>query len=499
MRLLTDNTATATTLAFRNFRAARASFERAAVLKRWDRGEQLQVDPTESPTNADWTGRPFQPKNTGTEYKDLISRSPGAWGGLVVRSMAQTAYVQGIRRSGITENLPVWQYWKRNGMDAKQISLHRGALAQGQSFAVVEPGADPLTGQKMPRVSLYSAERMAAFYSEERDDWPAFAIWAQKRLPSPRTDERGGWDVVLIDEKGYHYLSCVADGERQEEWTFIETRAHPFAVPPVVRFVGELDLEGNATGVIEPVIPILRRIDQDTFDRLIVQRYGAWKVRWISGMATPDAEDELELRVQDLLTSPSKDTKFGTLEETQIDGFLKSGQNDLRELSALAQIPPHHLLGLSDNLQAEALAAAEAGLQRRSLDFRITNGESYERLFRLMAIMDPTMVSDAQAYDLEIDWRDTESRSFLQAVQGLGIAASQLGVPLEMLWKKMPNWTEADQANALQAVESGAADALIEQIKLVMQSRTTLGGGAGGGTTPSPMDQGEARRDAASQ
>src|SRR5690606_41700547 len=71
--------------------------------------------------------------------------------------------------------------------------------------------------------------------------------------------------------------------------------ALPICVCPVVRFANQLDLEGRTPGEVEPFIPIMGRIDQTTFDRLLIQRHASWKVRTVSGMTLPD-EDEAQYR-----------------------------------------------------------------------------------------------------------------------------------------------------------------------------------------------------------
>ena len=140
----------------------------------------------------------------------------------------------------------------------------------------------------------------------------------------------------------------------------------------------------------------------------------------------------MKLRVEDLLVSTSDKTKFGTLEAGPLGPQIEATDADLRLLSAITQTPPHHLLGLSSNLQAEALAAAEAGLQRKSFDFRTNAGEFHEQMARLAAMAEGDLVT-AASWDLQVRWRDTESRSFAQAAQALGILAAQLKVPIEML------------------------------------------------------------------
>jgi hypothetical protein len=450
-----------------NFPSFLRQRERVRLLDAWARGEQLKL-PKIAGEYSD--GNPYAPRETTEEYKDLGSRSPTPWAGLVVTSLAQTAYVDGVRAPGTKGNLEVWGTWQENGWDARQIPLHRDVIAHGLAFATAFPAVNPLTGKRTTLMRGVSAKEMAAFYDEDgEDEWPRFALRARP-IPSRVPGLYAGWTVRLIDENATHYLSCRGDGYELDDWEYISYDEHNIGVPPVVRYTNRIDLTGRATGEIEPIIPLLRRIDQDTFDRLIVQRFGAWKVRYISGMAAPDGGPEaeraaaLKLSIQDFLASGDHQTKFGTLDATDIDGFIKAGDTDLRYLAAVSQTPPHHLLGLSANLQAEALAAAEAGLQRKSGDFRTLNGESHEQYLRLVAHVSGN-TAEASMFDMQVRWRDTESRSFAQTAQALSVVATGLKVPVEMLWERLPGWTDADSTRAKDLVESGAIDALILELE----------------------------------
>ena len=77
---------------------------------------------------------------------------------------------------------------------------------------------------------------------------------------------------------------------------------------------------------------------------------------------------------------------------------------------------------------------------------------------------------------MEVRWRDTEVRPLSQAADALGKLAAQVGVPLEMLWGMIPNWTDSDVERAKNLVESGGFDQLVREFEAQMAGA--------GGTTP---------------
>lgn len=464
-----------------NFPSFRRQRAHADSLDYWIRGQQ-GLDQFEQNKTGIFVPNPYSQTE---EHIDLSQRSYSPWVALVVDALAQTMFLDGIRRAGAQENLRAWEAWQRNGMDARQSPLYRGALGHGLSFMVSLPGVDRLTGDVMPKFRGYSARRLACFYDEDDDDFPLFALGGDPYVD--QTNGESGWTVIFIDEEAVHYLSCKGMGDVKSDWTYISYDIHDTGVPPVVRYTNMLDLDGRATGEVEPIIPIAKRIDQDTYDRLIVQRYGAWKIRYITGLVRPkDMSEEkyraglMQLKVGDFLISQDKDTKFGTLPETQLQGFIAAREADLRDLAAVRQLPPHVVTGQAPQMQPESLTAINQGFNARSLERKTSFGESHERLFRIAA-KQMGVTEEARAWDLQSRWRDTEARSLSQTADALGKIAQQLRVPVEMLWERIEGWTDSDTARAKELLESGTIDQLIaqfEQSGMLGQSGAPLGAAA---------------------
>ena len=429
------------------------------ILDIWHRGEQKEVI--------------YQPHDVTTEYTELMEKAPTPWLSLIVTAVVQNAELMGVRRAGSSDNMRCWETWQRNRMDGKQAALYRASCAHGLAFGVGMPGVDPLTNAPMTVMSIVSARKMAAFYDDDgEDEFPRLAVRAEPLLGDMGLQV--GWTTRWVDESAVHFLSCKHDGEELSDWTYISYQLHGSAVTPVVRYGAQLDIDGRANSDIKPLIPLAARIDQDTFDRLIVQRFGAWKVRYIAGLARPSGAQDAQaqkmmLRIEDLLIAEDHDTKFGTLDATDLAGFISARDSDLRDMSATSQTPPHHMLGLSSNLQAESLAAAEAGLQRKSRERRTSWGESHESFFRLDAHLRGD-IAEATAFDMQVRWRDTESRSMEQAALALGMLATNLKVPVEILWERIPGWTDADVERAKNLVATGGIDTLLAELETQLKT-----------------------------
>lgn len=406
---------------------------------------------------------PHRPRQATTEYRELAGRSQSPWLGLVVSSVVQHLYVDDYRRSDANSSAKEWEWWQANSMDSRQSPIHRAAVAYGAAYETVLPGEDDL-GNPMPVIRGVSPRRMIAFYSEpEHDDWPHFAL----RGDPATVDGNPGWSLKVYDEQSVYYLNCDASGD---SLTFLERRDHNLGVCPVVRFTNQLDLEGRASGEVEPYIPLAARIDQTTFDRLVVQRFASWKVRTIAGMAmseTTDATGEtpeqakLRLKVEDLLVASDPDTKFGTLDETPLDGFVKAKEADIKELASVSQTPAHEMLGVMANLSAEAIAAGRASFDSKVEEARVSLGEAHEQGLRLSSwVMD-----DKEGFldrSAQVRWRDTSIRSLAQAADA--ITKLKEVIPVEMLIEKIPGFTRQDVERALALREEGDSLGRLEAI-----------------------------------
>lgn len=465
------------------------SRKQALMLKAWMDGEQYGYSEDNLDPDDVGFGQPFSPREELTdEYINLRGLSPNNFAGLIVNGISQLAHVEGISRPGTLGVLPVYETFQRNRWGSKQHSIHRGAVGQSVAYGVVLPGMDPLTGSPMSKMLGKSASAMSAFYDNDDEEWPVIAIEASRRYENGLGRAvQVGWNVKIYDAYVIHRLSCEADGATPKQWTYIDFVEHEMPVPPVARCANRIDLDGQSRGEIEPVLPILRRIDQGLFDRLINQRFGAWQVRYISGMAKPKTSSEvasqkLKLRVEDILVSTSHETKFGVLPAGDISAQISATDADLRLLSAITQMPPHHLLGLSSNLQAEALAAAKEGLLHKAFEFKTNAGEFHEQMARLVAMAEGDFQT-AAAWDLRVRWKDVESMSMSQAADALGKLADMLGVPIEMLWERIPGWEDTDVERAKELVLDGSIDALLRELIDDTPTHTQEGGAPARGNT----------------
>ncbi|RDG37954.1 phage portal protein [Streptomyces corynorhini] len=419
----------------------------------------------------------YVPQSATAEYRKLVDQARFNVLPLLVSSVAQGLFVDGYRPARQSKNSPVWDaVWQPNRMDARQAGLYRASLGYGVSYATVLPGM--LGGKKTPVITPWSPRRMTALYADPiHDEWPRYAISVGIPRPKIETNAPEMVTEITVYDDQHTYTAEVpasvvtpeASGQRTDPLPFeglaldtrtVLVRRHGLGVCPVVRYLESYDdLDDGPQGIVYPMLPAQRQLNQATFSLLMTQQVAAFRQRWVTGMAIAEDDDGNPVEpwnaaVNRVWQSDSPDTKFGDFAESNLSGYLDSRDKTLLYVSSVRQIPPHKLvIGNSvSNVSAEALAALNDGHQLDIGEHKVSFGESHEQLLRLagLAMGDMATWEDQSA---QVVWRDTTPRSLAQVADALGKIATQLGVPARALWEKIPGTTDQDISRWLEMAD----------------------------------------------
>lgn len=391
------------------------------------------------------------PRGANREQRELRDLSRTPWLGLVAATTTQAQLVDGYRSptQQTGDNSTAWDIWERNDFDWRQVGIHHATNAYGYAYGKALPGV--INGERRARLTGVDPSQMIAVYADDlEDDWPMYAL--QGRLGSGQSLLR------LIDEEAEHFVSV--DGTQIE---YIEPRMHDVGVCPVVRYAPMLDLQGRAIGEVEPFITVAKRMNKNVHDRLLAQHYTSWKIRTATGIDLTKGLDEptsestpeqwaayfteierrrLKLSQSDMLIAEDADTKFSTLDETPLDGFVRVDENERETLAAVSQTPVT-TFGKLSNVSADTVAEIRAGWTSKVEIRKRGLGKSHAQLLRIGAHIEG---DDAAANDFRsrTTWQDQGVRSLAQAADAFGKMATMLGVPPEALWGRIPGVEKAD-------------------------------------------------------
>lgn len=401
---------------------------------------------------------PYAPRNATPQIRDLQKRSIANWIPLLVNLPSQMSFVDDYRRrengklgKGKKKNTsaetqtPEWKCWQKNRMDGRQAIIYRSVLTYGHAFVVVN-NLDP----NDIRFDILSTRNTVAYFRDPVNDIrPSHVLTI---MSYPRSEEIPGL-AVFWDDKYRWEMTYTFEG------AFVvkgKPFAHKLGKCPVIRYTCFIDDEGRTKGVVKPAIPLQDRLNQATFATNVTADFGAFKVRYAAGLIPNFKRDEngdimldaagepipipIEVSQAQMLLSDDPQTKFGQLDETPLEGYLRQEEQAAKNFTTISQFPPLASISNLANLSAEAWAAAEAQFIRWIDALHISLGESHEELFRTAALASGDMVG-AESYGGEVRWRDTSTKTVAVTLDALGKAAQMLDVPRKGLWPMIPGVT----------------------------------------------------------
>jgi hypothetical protein len=402
--------------------------------------------------------RTWMPKNADAEYKDLFRKASGPW-----LEFTRDAIAQGVRVDGCSVQ-QVWdQVWQANGMDGRQNGVTKEAIGLGQSYILVVPGVrietveDPETGEitslqvadpdqvvMRPMSSLHT-------YASYADPWDEYPEWTISRLGPEKVGDFWNSKWLFIDDEAlYRY-----EGQVEAPGTQMTVFEHELGYTPVAAVNNTLPAYGEPESSIERAIPVYERIVDATFTLEMVQRYGAFPQKYMSGgiIATnADGSSAVNISADSLIHSNDPDTKFGNFSAASLTDVASAKDSHIKDLAAVCQVPPHYLLGAVVNMSAEGIAAAESGYFRNIGERQDSISEGYELALRIAC--DILGIEEDVRDKLEVHFEDVSARSLSQVSDAITKLAT-LKLPLDRLFAMLPGFSQLDANAAAAAAVAG--------------------------------------------
>ena len=385
---------------------------------------------------------PF-PTRAHASYRRLVTAAQSNWAELVVDAVAERLHVTGFRfADSQPADLDVWDnFWQVNDLDAASEQVHTEALVWGYSYAIVWPCPDDdsvdITPEHAGEVICFApaGNRSAIAGALKRwlDDWgywhatlytptTIFKYVSQRATTGNASGPTGSttWEPRMVVD---------------EPWPL----PNPFGVTPVVEFANNPRLStGGRSELGSGAIPIIDRINETVFNRLLAAQFAAFKQKWITGMEIPrnpetgEVVEPFNSAVDRLWMTENPEAKFGEFSESGLDNYINAAEADISHLASITRTPAYYLLPRGQMPSGESLKTADAGLVAKVKRRQRFFGESWEKALRLALLMQ----GNPQAFDQSCEtlWANPEARSD-PTMAVLLPALAEIGVPDEMLWE----------------------------------------------------------------
>jgi hypothetical protein len=382
-------------------------------------------------------------------FRALLTEARANLSELVVNAVAERLQVTGFRFGSSEDSAAAWAIWQANQMDADAEMVQTDALVQGSSFVLVQPDEESAAGVS---ISPESALQACVLYQ-----------------PGSRHRRRAGYKR-WADEATQGRTEVLILPDQIVTWEPGTDRRRPLVEPNPAGVVGLIEMRPQPKTVGPPrsellsVIPIQDRVHTTLFNRSVAVDYGANRQLWATGIkvarevikaeeGSPDVTRVVrpfQIGANRLLTNENPEGRFGSIAESNLQGYLDAVKQDVELLASITQTPAHYLLGTVANLSADALKAAEAGLVAKVRRRALHLGEDWEEVIRLALQL--TGRPGAADVGAEVIWADFETRTEGQRVDAL-VKMATLGVPWVVLWEKwgatqaeIERWSELAEA-----------------------------------------------------
>jgi hypothetical protein len=335
--------------------------------------------------------------------------------GLAVEATAERMSVEGIRIGDEPDSdKDVWDnIWQRSDFDEGSQEAITSALVYSRSFVSVEP---PSSSDGMARLH-YEDPRQVVLAT-----WPDGSRRAALKM---FTDEWTGTTFGTLYTPGFviKMERAGTPGMARDYWVLRDLGRESAVLRNPLGEVPFFELQNRLTGSVRSevaplVIPQLR-LNQVVFNTDAVAEYGAFRQKWATGIEVPRDPDTnkpvapFDTNVSKLFVAEDGGAKFGDFNATDMDPYIKLGQDVAAHIARLSRVPITYFLSNVANLSADALALLVSGLvlkcQRRVKGYEPALEGAVRLALRTMD--DPR----ANAANIEIKWAEMETRSMAQA------------------------------------------------------------------------------------
>ncbi|MEU9470430.1 phage portal protein [Streptomyces avermitilis] len=388
---------------------------------------------------------PSLPKNAAAAFADFQRKSRTNFCRPVADAPVHRLQVLGVTDADGKPDDDALRWWQANRLDSRQKQLYRTVMAQAQGYVIVGPHParvepdektpSPLITAEHPRQVIVeydpaTGERAAALKAwwDDTDRVGRATVYLPDGLQRYVTPERRGQVLPWGRE------SWEPDGDFEE---------HQLGAVPVVPFECRPDLMEDPQPEFSGVLDVQDRINLGVLNRMTAARYSAFRQGYVTGhkfRKRTDSATGLEVVEQPFVPSPSalwasegENVKFGQLDATDLSGFLKEHESDVRDMLVLSHTPAYYFASDLVNISADTVNALDVNHLAKVGEHQATFGESWEDVLSLCAAQAGV---DRDYSQSEVRWADPR-RLNPSVIADAATKKRSVGYPLAILAEDM--------------------------------------------------------------
>jgi hypothetical protein len=419
------------------------------------------------------------------------------WCELVVDVAAERLKVQGFRFGQDDADTDAWNIWQANRLDVTSLMLFTEAIKLETAYLLVGPVPDDDSTDGEPLITVEHPfqcivehdpanrlKRLAGLrYYEDTNGDKVAELYLADRIVTWR---RAGF-VDTLTGLGLQLPTGVDD------WQHEDTQNNPVGKVLLVPVENHPDLLTGGTSDLRPAVRLNDAADKFFMDMIVSSEFTGFPQRVLTGVELPrDPETgevlpsaQLKAALSRVWAFKDPQARADQLEVGDLGNYVAAIDMTVQHMAAQTRTPPHYLLAKLANISADALIAAEAGLESRCLRKHVDYSDSLEEAMRIAFAWrarsknrngDNTSATDLERSKMlkaETIWSNPRRQS--ESALGDALIKKQtVGVPQKQLWveadyspeqiSRMEDWAKAQQAQetANQAKIAAAAAAAVK-------------------------------------
>jgi Phage portal protein, SPP1 Gp6-like len=424
-------------------------------------------------------------------YRRLIGMARTPWPRLVVDIVAERLNVIGVRFANGPNDL-IWTMLRSSHVEALQNQVHQEAITLGTSYVSVWPNGVPKLAWESGLTVTHELEpgdpHTVAAAIKVWEDTIRGTLRVNVYLPNAThfwTSEPNPTTAQPESEKSptNRLSSVITNGK----WAKHEETPNRWGKVPIIPFPVKPTWDGYGRSDLYDLGPVFARIENVTTNILLAIELGAFRQRWATGLDVPrdpttdQPIEPFKVALDRLWVSEDENTKFGSFDATDVNGYLKAVSDAVGQLSAVSRIPVTYFVQteLANPPSAASLEASETGLINKVRDRQDTFAESWEEVVRLAIQMSTDFASLAELEPLSILWKDPRTRSESQTLDA-AIKLQSIGTP----WESVMEFIGYGPEEIAQMRAARMADTFERLINTPVATAPALAIGRGGTAVP---------------
>lgn len=401
---------------------------------------------------------PQGPKKQTLAYRDFLKKTRTNFMAVVVMATVHRLQANGVADADGKPDEEANRWWQLNKLDARQKKLYRLALAQSVAYTIVGPHPRdrfrPLITVEHPREVIVESDPATG------DRLAGLKAWYD-------TIDRVGRANVYLEDRVCKYATSPRPPGLlpwgKTTWTLQDEVPNTMGAVPVVPFECRPEVDEDPAPEFARVIEVQDRINLGMLNRMSTERYAAFKQRYVTGhkfKTKVDPATGLEVVTENpfvpdpgsLWASTGENTKFGELSASDLMGYLKSHEADIRDLLVISETPAYYYADLV-NIATDTVMALDINHVQKVREHHLEFGEGLEETLGLSAALTGAARDFTEA---ELRWQDP--RQINPAVMAdAAVKKHSIGYPLSILAEDMGE----SPPRVERIVAEAAADALL--------------------------------------